>query len=364
VVACGAARDPALAVAATVVVQGIRSATGWYTARQTKDLVMLACSLALLTVCGLPMAGVTLVLAACVPLAALVGSETRRRLPAILLLGWLPMVYALAVWALANWLILGDLAFFLRSLGGRHGLSWQGLRLAWGSTAEMLGVLACLAALAGSMARRSPTAAVAALVGLLAWLWVGVLRAFGVDWSVAAPQTAVVLCGAVALWLSRLPNARPQPAWNAWGDLIIFAAVAVFVWRQAPPRNPDADGAMRAVLRGEVESFVTARTPYGRVFVCGYEGLRLLDGYTGDRMLPNLDLHISDVRKLYFGQHLFLLVHRPVGPAAMDSVHGHYPWLYESGGSRAIYAGDFGIWRLFEVVGAPTEEQLKAWRDG
>jgi hypothetical protein len=262
---------------------------------------------------------------------------------------------------LADWLILGDAVFFLRSLGGRHGLTWQGFRLAWGLPYEMLGVLACLAALAGAMVRRTLPAATVAVIGLLTWLWANGLRAMGVEWSAAPVLFAVLLCGALALWLSRLPNATARPAWNAWGDLLLFGLVAFLVCRQAPPAALAADRDLRAALRSDVESFVTARTPYGRVFVCGYAGLGLLDGYTGDRMLPSLDLHIGTVRKQYFGQHIFLLVHRPVGPAAMDNVHGRHPWLYESGGSRAIHAGDFGIWRLFEVVGAPTEEQLKAW---
>lgn len=360
-VASGAGHDPMRAFTSVVALQGFRSATGWWSNRQTKDLVLLACVLALLTGCGLPLVGITLILAACVPLAALAGAETRRRLPAVILLGWLPMLYALAVWSLANWLILGDPIFFLRTLGGRHGLMWQGFRLALVSPTEMLGVLACLAALAGALVRRVPTAATAAVIGLLIWGWVNILRAFGVEWSAAAALTAMTLCGALALWLSRLPNAHARPSWNAGGDLLIFTIVACMVWRQMPAPRPEPDRAACAALCNEVESFIAARTPYGRVFACGYAGLGLLDGYVGDHMLPNFDLHIGALRKQYFGQHIFLLVHCPVGPAAMDNVHGRYPWLYEAGGSRAIFASDFGVWRLFEVIGAPTEEQLKAW---
>jgi hypothetical protein len=55
-------------------------------------------------------------------------------------------------------------------------------------------------------------------------------------------------------------------------------------------------------------------------------------------------------------------VHAPLGPARFDNVHNRLPWLYEAGAERAMYAADFGAWRLFQVIGAPTEEQLQEWR--
>jgi hypothetical protein len=32
------------------------------------------------------------------------------------------------------------------------------------------------------------------------------------------------------------------------------------------------------------------------------------------------------------------------------------------GGDRLLYAEAFGTWRLFEVVSAPTQEQLDEWK--
>ena len=112
-----------------------------------------------------------------------------------------------------------------------------------------------------------------------------------------------------------------------------------------------------------VEADVRARTPYGRVFVCGYVGLAVLHDQPRGRLLPNLDLHVGELRRLYYGQTLFILVHRPIGRAAADSVHWRFPDSYRLGLERTLYARDFGEeWRLFKVVGAPTEEQLRAWR--
>jgi hypothetical protein len=359
----GRLADPVAAYIAVLLAQGLRSAAGWCALQRTKDLVMLAFSMALLAGCGLSLAGVVLVMALCVPAGAWAAPATRRRLPAILVLGWMPLGYALGVWVLANWLIFGDPFFFVASLSGRFAPAWQAFRWSRKTPAEILGVLACLAALAGAAVRRAPAAVTPALIGLLAWVSVHILRALGLAWSVPLPLPAVALGGGMALWLSRRNADEPRPRWNAWGDLLIFLVIA-YLAAQQPQPAPAEDRAMQAFLRAEVETFVASRTPHGRTFVCGYEGLRLLDGYTGDRMAPNLDLHIQELRRRYFGQRLFLLVHRPFDAAAMDDLHRRQPWLYESGDldGRALHAGDFGVWRLFEIIGAPTEEELNAWR--
>jgi hypothetical protein len=43
-------------------------------------------------------------------------------------------------------------------------------------------------------------------------------------------------------------------------------------------------------------------------------------------------------------------------------VQGRFPDAYRDGMERTLHAGYFGDWRLFEVVGAPSEEQLRNWR--
>jgi hypothetical protein len=181
----------------------------------------------------------------------------------------------------------------------------------------------------------------------------------------------------MALWQARCGvGQNGKPIWSAYGDLLLLLLVALVVNRSAVKSSQrESDHAMHAVLRKEIQTFVKGRTPYGRVFVCGYNGLVLLDRQgtkecdgkcdssdDSDMLLPNFDLHISDLRKRYFGQQIFLLVHAPLGPARFDNVHNRLPWLYEAGAERAMYAADFGAWRLFQVIGAPTEEQLQEWR--
>ena len=63
-------------------------------------------------------------------------------------------------------------------------------------------------------------------------------------------------------------------------------------------------------------------TLYGRVFVVGYAGLDLLRGYEGERLVPNLDLHVGSLRRAYKGQNLYVLVPEPKGAVRADGI-GH-----------------------------------------
>jgi hypothetical protein len=119
-----------------------------------------------------------------------------------------------------------------------------------------------------------------------------------------------------------------------------------------------------AAVCGEVEAYVNARTPYGRVFVLGYAGLELLRGYAGERLVPNLDLHVGALRRAYKGQNLYVLVPKPEGAVRAESVFWKYPDIYTQGADRLLFAEAFGAWHLFEVVTAPTREQLEEWRGG
>ena len=112
-----------------------------------------------------------------------------------------------------------------------------------------------------------------------------------------------------------------------------------------------------------IEEYVKAKSQYARVFVVGYAGLDLLRHYGVDGCLtPNMDLHVGDLRYAYKGQHLFVLVPKPEGIAKFESVFWRYPDIYTRGAERLLLDRDFADgWRLFEVVAAPTQEQLDEW---
>ncbi|MFA6633769.1 MAG: hypothetical protein WCU90_15820, partial [Kiritimatiellia bacterium] len=62
------------------------------------------------------------------------------------------------------------------------------------------------------------------------------------------------------------------------------------------------------------------------------------------------------------GQNLYVLVPRPEGPARAESVFWKHPDIYRHGGDRLLFAGAFGAWHLFEIISAPTQEQLDEWK--
>jgi len=293
------------------------------------------------------------------PFAACGNRATRARFQAWLLLGGLPLVYTAGVWLLLNRLILGDAFFFVRSL------AYLVPRLPVFICALLLPGVALLPALAVTWvcdARdpekpgAGPVAASAVLIAFALSLIVcaQVLKVFGVNWH----MLALHVC-ALAVLMIALARLR-QPVYRLGVSLALFVWLSTF-WLGGTVRN-EAPPLDRGDLCRQVEAYVNARTPYGRVFVLGYAGLDLLRGYSGERLLPNMDLHIGSLRRAYLGQNLYVLVPRPVGEVRAESVFWKHPDLYELGGDRLLYAAAFGTWRLFEVISAPTQEQLDEWK--
>lgn len=357
-VGCGA--SPEAAVPAALAVFALRSAALWSRDQSLRDLVKLGAALAGLILCGAPVFGVTVALALAVPLGALFGSDSRRRLPAVLILGWLPLLYALGVWLLMNALIFGSPLFFVASLRHAGVLAWQGAQWLPAHPAEFAAVACAAYALAVGAVTRNRRAAALGVLGLLFWVWLVLLRGAAAVWADPAATAVLVVCGALALWHVRHGKSETRLLRATWGDLALFAAVAVVGVRGLPPPAPaPADD-----LPARVEADVRARSEHARVFVCGYAGLELLTGYAGGRIEPNLDLYVNALREDYYGQNLYLLVPAPVGAAMTENVHARHPALYAAGGGRMLFCASYGDWRLFEIVGAPTVRQIELWRGG
>lgn len=345
------------ALTAGLAVLAAAGLADWAASRRLRDVVSTGASAALLLLCGLPFFGPAALAVAALPLAACGHRETRPRAGAWLLLGGLPLAYALGVWALLNRLVLGDPLFFLRSLG--H-VGAQPGRLALALALPALALVPALAVAAGLDARREkpgagPAAASAALVAFAVALLAfdGVLARFQIAWSGAALRVGALAVLAVALARLRQPLARLALS------LVLFVWLSRLWFGGAPAGRAPAG---RAEICRQVEAYVGARTPYGRVFALGYAGLDLLRGYTGERLVPNLDLHVGALRQAYKGQNLYVLVPEPAGAARAESVFWRYPEIYTRGCERLLFAEAFGGWHLFEVVTAPTQEQLDEWR--
>ena len=357
-VGCGA--SPAAAVPAALTVFALRSAALWSREQRLRDLVRLGAGLAGLILCGFPVLGVTVAVALAIPLGALAGSDTRRRIPAVLILGWLPMLYALSVWVLMNRLIFGSWLFFVESLSVGQVLGWNGVQWMPDRPAEIAATAAAAYALVAGALTRNARAAALGVLALLFWAWLAVLRGGSAAWADEAPRAVLMVSGVMALWHLRHGGAVMRTPRVTAGDVALFAVVAAIGVRGLPPHAADpAAGIVAQVARD-----VRARSPHARVFVCGYAGLDLLTGASDGCLESNLDLYVNALRQDYYGQNLYLLVPEPVGAAAAENVHIRHPSLYASGGGRMLVFRNYGAWRLFEIVGAPTEQQLEAWRRG
>lgn len=359
VTAGGGGADPAVAIPAALAVFTLRSAALWSRDQSLRDLVKLAAGLAGLTLCGAPLFGVTVALALAVPLGALYGKSTRKRLPAVLLLGWLPLLYALGVWLLMNKLIFGSSTFFVANLRNAGVLAWGDVQWVPQHPADIVATAAAAYALVVGALTRNRRATALGVLGLAFWVWLALLDGASAVWANAAGRAVLMTAGAMALWHLRHARSEMRLPWVMLGDLVIFAAVAWLGIRTAPLRVPQS---VPTDLGAQVGADVRARSPHARVFVCGYTGLGFLADDAGGILEPNLDLHINTLRDDYYGQNLFLLVPAPIGAAATENVHSRFPDLYEAGGGRMLFCQDYGPWRLFEVVGAPTTRQLESWQ--
>jgi len=362
-------RQPQALQVATALMLGLMllaaaALADWAAYRRIRDVVTAGAAGAFLVLCGFPAFASAGLVVGLLPFMACGSRETRARFQAWLLLGGLPLVYAMGVWLLMNRLILGDALFFLRSL------DFLVPRLYTFVLAVLSPGLALLPALAvtwGCEKRGTgtggsgggPTAASAVLIAFAVALIAGgrVLQAFGVGWN----TVSLNVC-ALAVLMVAMARLR-QPVYRLAGALVLF------VWLSSSWFGGGSQGSVVAAEgRGgtetcrQVEEYVNERTPYGRVFVLGYAGLDLLRGYAGERLLPNMDLHVGALRRAYLGQNLYVLVPRPEGMRRAESVFWKHPDIYELGGDRLLYAATFGTWRLFEVISAPTQEQLDEWK--
>lgn len=353
------------------------SLAAWTGPGSLRHLVTGAFAYALLTLCGAELWGWMDAVALWVLLVTLARRDRRSRWHALWLLAFLPCVYALGVWVLMNWLIMGDPAYFLQSL--RHGMvtGWHATwpDFSW-STWGAIGFCA-LAAGVGSVRRRGEMLAFG-MLGLAAAGWAWSLTSLGLAWADVPAHALVLTAGvlACACLVSALGEASRTAAVGLaalpllllggellMGDVPIGTSVGTIHARlEALAGEPSSDEAVVDVL-GAVESHVMARTPFAKVFVCGYDGVGLLGVQTNALFAASMDFHLDQVRQAYWGQQLYVLMHRPVGRSGADSVHWRDRAFFELGARHTLHAGTWGDWRLMEVVTAPTERQMRRWMD-
>jgi len=275
---------------------------------------------------------------------------------ATMLLACLPLGYVMGLWALVSWLIMGDPVYFLRSL--RRLDFWSGPQTVyWVPPATLLWCMApSLLLLLLSLFRRNRAGIVLGIASATPVVLVVLQLHYQVGWM-TAPVAALAVpsaCAAIAF----LPAAlQLKPA--ARFGFLAAACVGAAIYTAAAYRGPDPlpverlpqDSRLRLA---RIEQHISGRTRYPKVFVCGYAGFGLLGGHEPHPMfVRNLDLSIAKEKVDYHGHTLYVLLHKPEGRSAMDSVHWKDEDLFTLGSPSLLYDGDWGDWRLFEIIQAP-----------
>jgi hypothetical protein len=359
-----------------LLVLSLYSVTAWVQGRRLLDLIWFAFGSALLMGTGYEMSGWV---AASVGVVAI--EEWRRRVSgaekrAVLMVALLPLAYTALLWMLMCWLIMGDPFYAVRSLTvvgpGPGGVLMLSDRL-WWSYAGMAALVAGMLVLAlrrhdrGGVCLAVLALALPGAAGLMAWR--------ERLWDAAPLLTALLPAAVLSLghWMEGC--AREGGAVHA-GAGVGAGRLAFGVWRMAlvplvladivpfvfPLGSPEAPtvfaagpaygGAVRAETPWlpDLDRHVRRRARFAKVFVCGFESFAVLQGRVSPIFEHSLDFNFDKARRDYYGQMLYLLVHRPEQRNAMDSIHRQCPEIYVQGGQDLLYDGDWGDWRLFELI--------------
>ncbi len=209
-----------------------------------------------------------------------------------------PPLYALATWAVANWLIMGDPFYFLRGLAVNRqtGSDWLALLTDgcdW------------------------PCALCLSLVPLLAWLVARLL-----------PQQR-------ALW-TRLP---------------VFAA-ALLLWSGkvecASLRVTPADRELPQVV-----SYLNAEHQGDWIVVAGYRGYevaRLMRDNGGAGLQHSLSFYLDQVLERTHSRRVFLLIPQPQGADRWEDINMRYPDLFDTDATFTSHEKSWPHWRLVRIV--------------
>jgi hypothetical protein len=282
---------------------------------------------------------------------------SRAHKEAVLILAALPALSMAALWCLMNWLIMGDPFYFLRSIPLRAPAS-AAAALGAITRPHLAAAAAAAAALAVGLVRRDKPAAAAGLVGALPLAVAILLADRGLLWS---PSAELALLAPLAiLALAVLPGGRGRGRGSAVAAAAA-AGLALFAWfapGAADARAPASDGfagtiGERNTWRPRIESHVRRQSRHAVVFVCGYDGFGLVGPRGRSPFVHALDFDFQAAERDYHGCALFLLVPEPSGRSGAESLYWKFPGLYELGTRNTLYNGDWGRWRLYEVVQAP-----------
>jgi hypothetical protein len=337
----------------------------WVATRSLRSLVHLGFAAAGLLLTSFEMSLWLLVVILALTVDVVLYARKPGQREAALILALLPSLYALGLWILMNWLVMGNGLYFLGSLlsfracpaGDPAGLMqvapWHLLSAGLSAVCVVLFLL-----------RRMRGGLYAGLLGVVPLAVAVVLRRGGVLWEGGPVLLSLFPLSILALFAAgaRPSEKAPRLRWCAWIAPVIVSLASV-VWLDGdallPPREPSYASALadREALPHRIRQYVLARSRFTRVFVGGYDSFALLSGDDPDDIFVHaLDFDFNSAKDAYPGQVLFLLVRRPSARDVTDSIHWKHDGLFQLGSRTALYDTDWEDWRLFEIIQAPERE--------
>ena len=335
----------------------------WIIARKLRALVVLGVGGSCLFLSSMPMALWLLFALGVLALMPPVPGATLPEKKAVGLLILWPILYAIGLWALTNWLILGDGFYFVRLLSPGGAAATDDMRAL--RHAACYWPAACmLLLLTVAIIRRDPRGVAIGLISLGPAVVAAALTLTGYLGDPMPVLFTLLPLAILALgYLYRIssPSAARRRGW-------VLAALTVCALTLAQYRPgagafqrivvPAADaGARRDYLLSQIRHAIMQNSTKAKVFVCGYDSYSLLGSAADPLFLPALDFNFYQAVADYPGYRLYLLVHHPVDGSAYDSIHWKYPHLFSRGHRNLLYYKDWGDWRLFELVQAPRKER-------
>ncbi|MDP6524173.1 MAG: hypothetical protein QGH15_08115 [Kiritimatiellia bacterium] len=330
--------------------------TEWIHSRSLRYLVYFGFASGMLIVSDFNMAMWVLVAFALVGVDLVARKFEPGQRQAVLIMALTPLVYVSVLWLLMNWLVMGDGFYFLRSLGGGGIVnppdSPTGMVMSHKVTAIVCSAVAVICVLA-----RSRSGFYLGLLGAAPLALAYYLNSKGFFWD-PVPLLFCILPLCILL-LGRISGkstgwlAKPAAALalipaviTAWMYLLCGGLVADDNGDQAavPGVSVDRD------LSRQIAQHVMTKSELSKIYVCGYDGFLLTEATQDSLFINALDFNFYKAKDDYGGHALYLLIHRPDGRSAMESIHWKFEGIHNFGDRGTLHDGDFGAWRLYEII--------------
>jgi hypothetical protein len=349
--------SPSTAVMFFVVLVA-HSLVQWMTTRMVRFLVHLGIGSAMLLATNFEMGFWLLPVMALLIADMLTCESTPYAKEAVIMLTLLPTVYTLAVWFLMNRLIMGDALYFLRSfISTLHTpAAFSGASI---STAHYITCWVSMVALVVAILRKNRAGIFMGTLAVTPILLAMFLESRHALLSSAPVLQCMFPLAVLAVAHCLETEGEVSHSRGAFVSLVPVALTALTIALNhgmvaCSPETRDVVSlrGMQDQVLTPVERYVIAKSRYSKVFVCGYDSLLIGHRNKAPVFISVLDFDLEKAKKEYRGYDLYVLVRRPVGRSAQDSIHWKYDRIYNFGAQGALYDSDWGDWRLFEIIQA------------